>query len=121
MHVNITAQGIELTGAIREYAERKIGALERFFKNAGEMRAEVVVAKTTQHHREGEVFKAEVSVFIDGERFYSDEVDQDLYAALDKVQSELERIITNSKAKKGGLLRRGGRRIKEQLRQWRGL
>lgn len=116
MHINISAKGIELTGAIREYGERKIMALQRFFKNAGEVRATLVVGKETAHHREGEVFLVEATLVVDGKTYHSDEIAADLYAAIDKVQSELERMITTSKAKQETRIRRGGRRIKEVLR-----
>ena len=115
MHINTSAKGIELTGAIREYGERKILALHRFFKNASEVHATLVVGKETAHHREGEVFMADVTLSVDGHKYHFDAVASDLYVAIDKVQSELERMITTSKAKQESRFRRGGRRIKEAI------
>lgn len=120
MNINISAKGIELTPAIKEYGERKLRALQRFFKNAEEVRATLVVGKETAHHREGEVFLAEASISLNGECYHADEVSDDLYAAIDTVQSELERMITGTKKKKESLVRRGGRRIKDTIRRWYG-
>lgn len=90
-------------------------ALQRFFKNANETHATMVVGKETAHHREGDVFMAEVTLVVDGHKYFSSEVASDLYAVIDKVQSELERLITTGKAKQESRFRRGGRRVKEAL------
>lgn len=117
MHINISAKGIELTAAIKEYGERKMLALQRFFKNADEeIHTALVVGKETAHHKEGEVFMVEATISAMGNTYHSDEVATDLYAAIDKVQSELERMITTSKAKQESRFRRGGRRVKEMMR-----
>jgi len=118
MHINISAKGIELTAAIKEYGERKMMALRRFFKNIDEeeIHISLVVGKETAHHKEGEVFMADATLSFAGNLYHSDEVANDLYAAIDKVQAELERMVTTDKAKKESRFRRGGRRVKEALR-----
>ncbi len=117
MHIDISAKGIEITEAIRDYAEKKISALSRFVKGARELRASLVLGKETAHHREGEVFMAEAELYVDGKSFHSDETGKDLYATIDAVQEELERMITTEKEKRGSMLRRGGRKVKEMFRK----
>jgi len=101
MRIDISAKGIEITGAIRDYAKKKISALSRFLKGARELRASLMLGKETAHHREGEVFVVEAELSVDGRSFHSDEKGDDLYATIDAVQEELERMITKRKGKTG--------------------
>ena len=117
MNINISTKNIELTEAIKNYIDRKIGALNKFFPDASEVLASVTVGKSTRHHREGEVFMAEVNLTIDGKQYHTDEDAADLYAAIDKVQSELERKITSGKSRRTDLLRKSGRAVKKLLRR----
>ncbi len=118
MHIDISARGMEITEAIRDYAERKLSALSRFLRRVDDLRASVILGKETAHHRDGEVFTVEVELFADGKSFYSDETGENLYAAIDIVQAELERMITTEKEKRGNLVRRGGRKVKEMFQRF---
>jgi len=118
MRIDISAKGIEITGAIRDYAKKKISALSRFLKGARELRASLMLGKETTHHREGEVFVVEAELSVDGRSFHSDEKGDDLYATIDAVQEELERMVTSEKEKRGSMLRRGGRKVKEIFRRF---
>jgi len=117
MHIDISAKGIEITEAIREYTEKKFSALSRFLRETNDLRATVLLGKETAHHREGEVFSVEAELFADGKSFHTDETAEDLYAAIDAVQAELERMITTEKEKRGNMVRRGGRKIKEMFQR----
>lgn len=118
MNINISTKNIELTEAIKNYVNKKISTLGKFFPDATEVLASVTVGKSTHHHKEGEVFMTEINLIIDGRQYHTDESAADLYAAIDKVQSELERKITSGKSKRTALLKRGGRAVKNLIRRF---
>ena len=94
MNINIQAQGTELTPALREHAEEKIGSLEKFFDNI--VKADVDIGLDSQHHNKGKVFYAHVNLFLPGKTLRVEKDAEDLYKAIDKVKDhfkvELEKI-----------------------------
>lgn len=56
MRIEINAVRLELTGALKEYIESKLGSVERLikkFEEYGELIAFVEISRTTRHHRQG--------------------------------------------------------------------
>ncbi|KKW14940.1 MAG: hypothetical protein UY54_C0010G0013 [Parcubacteria group bacterium GW2011_GWA2_50_10b] len=89
MKINIKATGIELTPAIAGYVQKKISAIEKYLPaGAVDLVAQVEVGKSTQHHKSGEVFKAEVHLVGAGLDLYAVSEQSDLYAAIDLVKDE---------------------------------
>lgn len=117
MKIQIKATEITLTPAIKDYAEKKILSLQKYFQNEEDVLAFVEIGKTTQHHKSGEVFKAEVSIRAKGTDHYSVSEKSDLYAAIDDVKDEIARSIVSSKKKKETLFRKGGAKIKELIKR----
>mgnify|MGYP003858811813 CR=1 FL=1 len=58
MTINITEHTADLTPALRDYIEKRMQGLSKF--TAGEPTVVVEIGKTTEHHRQGEVFEAKV-------------------------------------------------------------
>lgn len=113
----VKATGLELTPAIKGYIEEKISQLERLVDTStGGVRAEVEVGKTTDHHRHGDVFRAEINLHVNGGAYRAAATTGDLYAALDEMKDEVARQIVSQKDKKQTLLRRSARKIKNFLR-----
>jgi putative sigma-54 modulation protein len=117
MQIQLKATGIELTPAIKDYAEKKISSLEKFFGESEGILAAVEVGKTTAHHRSGDVYRAEVSIRVSGVNHYAAAEKDDLYAAIDEVKDEVAREIVKAKGRKQTLIRRGGAKIKNLLRR----
>ena len=118
MNINIKATGIELTPAIKEYAEKKVGMLEKYFAPGQSPNIQVEVGKSTAHHRQGPFFRAEVRVSGSGTDYYAVSENEDLYAAIDLVKDEIVHEITHSQKKRLSKLRAGGRRMKDMMRRW---
>jgi|SRR3989344_767543 len=126
MKTNIKATNISLTPAISEYVETKVGALEKFFQNtnADEVLVNVEVARTTRHHKSGDIFRAEIQIKSSGQEYYASADKDDLYAAIDEVKDEIVRSVTSRRKKFISFVRRGGLRAKEiiknvDLRPWK--
>ncbi len=115
--INIKATNIELTEALREYSERKLGGIEKFVKGGkGIEYFQLELAKTTNHHKNGDIFRAEVTATISGDQFYAFSEQADLYAAIDDVHEGFVREVTTSRGRARELFRRGARSVKKMLK-----
>lgn len=119
MKIIIKATNMELTPAIHDYVEKKIGRLERFLtEGEGEARVYVEVGKTSRHHHSGDVFRAEVQLSHGPLSARIEKFDADLYAAIDMASDELIQEATKKKDKRETIVRRGHRRLKNLLRRF---
>lgn len=116
MNINIKATGFDLTPAISEYVQKKIGSLEKYVSSHEGATFHVEVGKTTNRHKTGEIFKAEVKAAGSGLDQYAVSEAEDLYAAIDILEAELRRELLHQKGKRMELLRRGQRAIKDMMR-----
>ena len=93
MKINLQGKNIELTSAIHDYVIKRVTNLEKLLKKIEERGGEVMVrfdvAKTTNHHKAGVVFRADCSITIKGENFYASAEGEDLYSAIDEVKENL--------------------------------
>jgi putative sigma-54 modulation protein len=118
MSISITAQNMDLTPALREYAQKRLGGLAKF--TAGEPVVVVEIGKTTEHHHKGDVFEAKVHVTTPlGKEFHAASAKSDMYEAIDDVRTEIVRELTSAKDKKTTLFRRGAQKVKNLLRGFR--
>jgi ribosomal subunit interface protein len=106
---------MELTRGINNYIDKRIISIGKFVKG-GEMAVFVEVGKTTNHHKQGDIFRAEFNIEIQGSKFYAFSEKEDLYKAIDDAKKEIIRQITNSKDRKQTLLKRGASSIKNILK-----
>lgn len=118
MNINIKTTGLELTDALEAYLHEKLVHVEKFITEAERevARAEVNLAKTTQHHKNGDFFKSEITVSLGGRSLHASANTEDLYSAIDEMQDGIISEIKRWHGKRHTLLRRGGRRIKNMLR-----
>lgn len=114
-NVKMRGDGIEITDAVLGYANKKVEVFEKYIKE-GDTEFFVEVSKTTAHHKQGDVFRAEFDVTIEGKQFRSEAEGNDLYAAIDEAKDELLKEIRNAKDKGDTLFKRGARKIKSLLR-----
>lgn len=109
MKTQIKASNVELTEALKDYIQKKMDHLDRFanHKNAT---AYVEIEKTTNHHKKGEVFRAEVNVELGGDVVRVEKTTPDLYKSIDKIKDEMEVQLANKKDKAVSLRRRETRK-----------
>ena len=120
MQINLLSKNIELTDEIRDYALKRVTNLEKFLSSVkeekGEVKATFEVSKSTNHHRTGEIFHADCSMLINGEKFYAESDNEDIRAAIDEVKEKLFNEITKSKDRKQTLFRRGAHSVKKMMK-----
>ena len=117
MHITIKATGMDLTDAIREYVEKKIGSLEKFIDPEDSSAHAAVEVEATQHQKKGDVFRAEVNLHIAGADFRAESTMDDEYAAIDQMKEELSRDLRRHKRKNVHQVRKGGRELKRQAQE----
>lgn len=118
MKIKITITNIQLTSAIESYVDEKMKSVEKFAMPHvdEEPILEIEIGKTTNHHSNGDVFKAEVTMRVRGKYFRATSEKDDLYTAIDDVRNELVRELTSHKDKARTLVRKGAGMIKDMLR-----
>lgn len=115
MTINIKATNMELTDTISDYVDKRLSGIEKFVKD-GEMNAHVEIGRTTNHHKQGDVFKAEFNIEISGNKFYTLSEQEDLYTAIDDAKEEIIRQIKSNKDRKQTLFKRGATSVKKMLK-----
>ncbi|MDQ0269082.1 ribosome hibernation-promoting factor, HPF/YfiA family [Cytobacillus purgationiresistens] len=94
MNYNIRGENIEVTPAIRDYVEKKITKLERYFTETPNVNVNVNL-KTNND----KTSKVEVTIPMQNLVLRAEEVHNDMYAAIDLINDKLERQIRKHKTK----------------------
>ena len=117
MNIHINAIGMELTEALRAYVEKKISPLGKLVDQGREdVLAKVDIGKTTKHHQQGDLYKAEIVLDAFGKSFTVVSLKDDMYAAIDDMKDEITEKITAFRDKKKDLERKGARTIKNMAK-----
>lgn len=93
MKYKIRGEKVEITPAIKSYIEDKIGKLDKYFDNAEDVEASVVIKIR------GKDQKIEITIPAMSYTLRSEESHNDLYAAIDLTVDKLERQIRKNKTK----------------------
>jgi len=99
MKFTITEKKVEITDDLREYAERKIGKLDRFFKTE----SEAFITFATVRGR----YVAEVTIKNNGIFYRVTDTTSDMYASVDSAVAAIERQIRKNKTRLEKRLRDG--------------
>lgn len=91
---NVRGENIEVTKAIRDYAEKKVAKLERFFTDVPDATAYVNLKVYPD-----KTAKAEVTIPLSFLVLRAEETTPDLYASIDFVVDKLERQVRKYKTK----------------------
>lgn len=100
MQLNIKATNLELTDSLRDYAQKKIDMLDKYFGKLKVINARLEISKTTNHHLKGEIYSAEVNLSLGSDLLRVKKTEKDLFKAIDKVKDHLEVVIKKYKDKK---------------------
>lgn len=98
MQIQITGKGVELTEAIKNYVEKKMTALNKFYNNRI-IRADIVVGVESIHHVKGKKFFAECKLEVPGKDLFASKHEDALYKAIDKIRDYLELELNKHKVK----------------------
>lgn len=96
MQINITGRGIELTEALKDYAQKKLHKVEHFFHNIQQIDIELEVDKIKEQ-AESQVAKA--TVWMSGKAAHATEASADMYASIDLLIDKLDKQVKKFKEK----------------------
>ncbi len=99
MQITVRGKNIEITDALRDYAMKKVGRLERYMDRP----VDAAVTLTVEKDRH----KVEVTATIDGLILRGEEATPDMYASLDLVVDKLEKQVERYKTRINRKLRNG--------------
>ncbi|MFA6849706.1 MAG: ribosome-associated translation inhibitor RaiA [Selenomonadaceae bacterium] len=96
----IRGKNIEITPALREYVEKRVGKVTKYFDKVGEITVLLTVSKGRHI--------VEVTVPVQGVLLRGEEATMDMYTSIDLVIEKLERQIHKHKTKLEKRFRGGG-------------
>jgi len=91
MNISVRGKHIEVTTALRDYVEKRVGKLEKYFDNLDEVLVTLLVEK--ERHR------VEVTVPVNGMILRGEEETSDMYSSIDLVVEKLEKQIDKYKTR----------------------
>ena len=96
MELQITGKNIDLSSAVHRYIERKLGKLSHYLPNIIESKAEIFEEKTKSPQQR---FVVQVTIDSGGTLLRGEERGEDLFTAIDKVATIMNRQIEHYKGK----------------------
>ena len=113
----IRADGISLDPSIDEAIARVVSAIEKFCDPEDEsILVDVEVGKTTNHHRSGDIFRAEINFHSKIGNLRVETEAGELFSALSSAKDEMVEALRSKKSKKVDFIRRNGLRLKQMLK-----
>lgn len=100
MQLNVTGHHVDVSAALREYVGTKMHRIEKHFDHVSQVHCILRVEK--QGH------KAEATANLRGAQVYAESVEDDMYAAIDRLADKLDRRILKHKEKRCNHHARGG-------------
>jgi putative sigma-54 modulation protein len=91
VNIVITGRKVDVTSALRKYAEEKIGKFDRYLANI----SEAVVTLSIQKH----LHKTEVLLKVNGTMIQAEGVTEELYSSIDEVVDKLDKQVKKLKGK----------------------
>ncbi|MBN2653539.1 MAG: ribosome-associated translation inhibitor RaiA [Nitrospirae bacterium] len=104
MNIVVSGRHLEITQALKNYSEEKIGILEKYVSNITEAQVTLSVEKKYRQ-------KAEVLLKVNGMMIQAESITEDIYAALDEVSEKLEKQIKKYKEKMKDFRKGGDKKI----------
>ena len=92
MRFDISGHQMDITPALRDYAEEKLERLSRHFEQHLEARMILSVDNKLEH-------KAEATLNTPGKTLFADALAPDMYAAIDLLADKLDRLLIKQKEK----------------------
>jgi len=83
MQVSLSGHHVDITDSMRNYVNEKIARLDRHFDQALDIHIVLTVEKLRH--------KAEATLHVSGSNLYADDVQEDMYAAIDGLVDKLDR------------------------------
>ena len=94
--INYKFNDLEEAQALTDLVEQKYAALAKYFGGHQSSACEIVFSKTAPQQN-GEIYKMEAMLVIDGNSFRATATEESFEKAIDEVKSELDRELRQAK------------------------
>ena len=117
MNIQYKTHEVTLADDVRALLTAKLAPVEKLYAHEApeNLSCEVILAHDTKHHS-GTTYRADITLFVGGERTHAIGHGETLQAAVDTAKDELVGRLRREKGKHETLLRRGSRMIKKMMR-----
>lgn len=117
MKINIKATNMEMVENVSNYVNKKIESITKLIskKDTGAL-CGVEVGRTSNHHKSGDIFRAEIKIQTLGQVLYASAEKDDIYAAIDQAKDEIKEELLKFKTKKNTLDKKSGAKVKNTLK-----
>ena len=116
MELRIKTTDYEMTSDTSEYLESKLDAIRKLVGSDETARCEVEIGRAIGHSQQGNVWKAEITMILSGERLRALAIQESVNAAIDIAKDEILQQLRKSKGRSQTLSKRIGGRIKKWTR-----
>lgn len=93
MKISIRGDKVKVTDSIHDYIEEKLKKIDKYLDNPDEVNANVVI----RIEKQGQ--KVEITVLLKNFMLRAEEIQEDIYAAVDMIIDKIERQIRKNKTK----------------------
>lgn|SRR3989344_5747113 len=119
MHLIIKGSDLTITPSLLQYVEDKITRLGRLLPEGSPLPvSRVELARSSEHHRKGKIFYAEINLKLSGSVLLRAEAHgYDIRTAFDAARREVQQELRKFKGRRVVRARTGARRAKQRLRE----
>jgi ribosomal subunit interface protein len=115
--INISTRQFELTdtidGKIKKAFEKHATLVKK------DSLFDIHLERTTNHHKQGEVYRMEASVKSAGDFYHAESAGEDVYVLVDEVADKLQREIVEGGERRRTLDRSLSRKMKDKVKQFK--
>lgn len=112
--INFKITNAEIGDNLKEITEEKLSTLDKFIGDLPAL-CEVEFEKITNHHQQGNIFRVEVNLTVNGKLHRAEVTSESFENSADKVREELYNVLQTVKGKRDTILMRGARKLKEMI------
>lgn len=118
MQINITHHNFELTEAITNYINEKLGQVKNHIslKEDEVMTLNVEVGKISAHHKHGNHFQVKASLKYGTRNVRVTSVNEDLYKSIDEAKDMINNEVANGGDKSRSIMKRFARKFKNIIK-----
>lgn len=117
MQIHFKGSNYDLPAPVTGFARRKVEGLQKYLgKRKENARAYVDLGKETDAHQNGRIWRADINLDVDGNRFYAKAVEESIEKAIDQAVSDLASELHTARKREQSLMKKGGGVIKSLMR-----
>lgn len=115
MEIRIKTSDYSMTPDVSEYLSDKLAPIEKLMAGEESARCEVEIGRDA-HPQHGDVWKAEITLSVKGDRLRAVTHEESINAAIDVAKDEILTQLRNRKDRSVSVVRRVGAQMKEWMR-----